>query len=362
MPPVSSSPAYLLLGDEVFFRDRFREQILAAIPPENREFAVLSADLRETSLDDILDQARTPSLLAGCQVFFIRNVKELFGRGNRAGGDFPANLERYLADPPPLATLVFSADHLVLPADPRQINFEDKSRLERIENTLGRLCEVVRCARVDASTAADLINGWAARRGWTIEPEATQLLVDLVDADLGLAASELSKLADYAGLNGPASPATPPAITADAVALLVAGQRQRSALDLARHLARRQRPAALLALAAIWEAEGDAAAIPLVSQLSRFFKMALLAREKRVRDRRQLYEALPPGLKPPGFAVDVVLALAQNRSSAYLMSGIERLQRIDVALRSSPLSPKWLLEELIVSDPEANAVLFSLNR
>lgn len=341
------APAYLLLGDEVFFRDRFREQILAAIPLEAREYSVVSADLRVTPLDEILDQARTPSLLAGRQVFFIRNVKELYGRTARSH-DFPANLERYLAGAPSLATLVFLADHLTLPADPAQISFEDRSRLERIEATLGRLCEVVRCARVDAATAADLIADLARQRQWPVEPEAAQLLAELVDADLGIAAMELGKLAAYAGFGSPgATAAAPGVITAAMVTELVAGQRQSSALDLLRQIARGQRASALRCLAAIWDAEGDAAAIPLVFQLSRFYKMALVAREARARDRRSLYAALPTGLKPPGFAADLVLALAHGLSLGQLTAGIARFQRIDVALRSSPVNTRWLLEEAV---------------
>src|SRR2546426_11202355 len=78
-------PAYVFVGDEVFFRKRCREAILEhLVPPDLRDFSLFDFDLDETDLTEILDRARTPSLMAPFQVFFIRGVKNLFGRGSRS--------------------------------------------------------------------------------------------------------------------------------------------------------------------------------------------------------------------------------------------------------------------------------------
>src|SRR6202795_2658296 len=75
-------PAYVLVGDEAFFRKRCREAILEhLVAPDSRDFSFFEYDLAETSLAEILDRARTPSLMAPFQVFFVRGVKTLFGRG-----------------------------------------------------------------------------------------------------------------------------------------------------------------------------------------------------------------------------------------------------------------------------------------
>src|SRR5438105_15572940 len=76
-------PAYVFVGDEAFFRRRCREAILQhLVPPELRDFSLFDFDLAETDLAEILDRARTPSLMAPFQVFFVRGVKTLFGRGS----------------------------------------------------------------------------------------------------------------------------------------------------------------------------------------------------------------------------------------------------------------------------------------
>ena len=68
---------------KLFFRQRFREAILEHLVPEDlRDFSGFDFDLAETDLTEILDRARTPSLMAPFQVFFVRGVKTLFGRGS----------------------------------------------------------------------------------------------------------------------------------------------------------------------------------------------------------------------------------------------------------------------------------------
>src|SRR5258705_12003557 len=76
-------PAYVFVGDEVFFRRRCREAILEhLVPPDLRDFSLFEFDLAETDLVEVLDRARTPSLMAPFQVFFVRGVKTMFGRGS----------------------------------------------------------------------------------------------------------------------------------------------------------------------------------------------------------------------------------------------------------------------------------------
>ncbi len=75
--------AYTFVGDEAFFRKRFRDAILEhLVPADLRDFSFFEYDLAETDLAEVLDRARTPSLMAPFQVFFVRGVKNLFGRGS----------------------------------------------------------------------------------------------------------------------------------------------------------------------------------------------------------------------------------------------------------------------------------------
>lgn len=63
-------PMYLLVGDEAFFRKQCRDAVLKAlVPTDLREFSLHEFDLADTALVDVLDAARTPSLMAPFKMF-----------------------------------------------------------------------------------------------------------------------------------------------------------------------------------------------------------------------------------------------------------------------------------------------------
>src|SRR5262249_56443433 len=89
--------AYVFVGDEAFFRKQCRDAIVRhLVPPDLREFGLFEFDLAESDLAEVLDRARTPSLMAPFQVFFVRGVKTLFGRGSNA--DKLNSIEQYCKD------------------------------------------------------------------------------------------------------------------------------------------------------------------------------------------------------------------------------------------------------------------------
>src|SRR4030088_1746194 len=134
-------PAYVFVGAEVFFRKRCREAILEhLVTPDLRDFSLFEFDLAETDLVEVLDRARTPSLMAPFQVFFIRGVKNLFGRG--ANDEKLAPIEAYTKNPNPDAVLIFIADHISIPADVRKMEMTDKDRYERIREGMGPFCGI----------------------------------------------------------------------------------------------------------------------------------------------------------------------------------------------------------------------------
>src|SRR5262252_5168327 len=141
---------YVFVGDEAFFRKRFRDAILEhLVPADLRDFSFFEFDLGETDLAEILDRARTPSLMAPFQVFFVRGVKNLYGRGSHEE-EFSA-IEKYVNHPNPAAVLIFVADHISIPADVRRMELTDRDRYDRIRETLGEYCGIVELARVDES-------------------------------------------------------------------------------------------------------------------------------------------------------------------------------------------------------------------
>jgi len=163
-------PAYVFIGDEVFFRDQCRQALLAHLVPEDlRDFSMHDLDLSDVSVAEVLDRAQTPSLMAPFQVFFVRGVKNLYTRGSHAE-EFAA-IEAYLKDPNPAAVLIFIADHLSIPADVRKMEMQDKDRYERIRETLGQHCTLVELARVEEGDGIRWALNHAQKEGVKLEQQ-----------------------------------------------------------------------------------------------------------------------------------------------------------------------------------------------
>src|SRR6202051_3726238 len=170
-------PAYVFVGDEAFFRKRFRDAIIEhLVPADLRDFSIFEFDLGENDLAEVLDRARTPSLMAPFQVFFVRGVKTLFGRGSNE--EKLAAIEAYCKDPNPDAVLIFVADHISIPADVRRMDMTDKERYERIRETLGGFCAIVELARVEESEAVRWIGEYGSTSDVELDADAARELID----------------------------------------------------------------------------------------------------------------------------------------------------------------------------------------
>src|SRR5262249_19866039 len=175
-------PAYVFVGDEDFFRKRCREAILQhLVEPEMRDFSVFEFDLADTDIVEILDRARTPSLMAPFQVFFVRGLKALYGRGSNK--EKLELIEEYCQSPNRDALLVFVADHISIRADARRMEMTDRERYERIRETLGQFCGIVELARVEENDAVRWIGEYCSTRQFKIEPDAARELVDALGGD-----------------------------------------------------------------------------------------------------------------------------------------------------------------------------------
>src|ERR1700730_13287598 len=256
--------AYVFVGDEAFFRKRFRDAILEhLVPADLRDFSLFEYDLAETDLAEVLDRARTPSLMAPFQVFFVRGVKNLFGRGSNQ--EKLAAIEDYCRNPNPDALVVFVADHISIPADVRRMEMQDKERSQRIRETMGSYCGIVELARVEEGEAVRWIGDYCTSRSVKIDPDGARELVDSLGGDMMMISNELEKLILYVGEKK--------RLTLGDVETMVLAAKQRSLYELTDAISSRDRVRALEVLDAILTSgDGEEAAIGHVYMLAKTFR------------------------------------------------------------------------------------------
>ena len=334
-------PAYVLVGDEAFFRKRCREAILEhLVAPDSRDFSFFDFDLSETSLTEILDRARTPSLMAPFQVFFVRGVKALFGRGSNE--EKIGAIADYCKNPNPDALLVFVADHISIPADARKMEMTDKDRYQKIREDLGPMCGIVELARVQEGEAVRWIGEYCATRDVTIDADGARELVDALGGDMMTISNELEKLILYVG--------DKKKISLVDVETMVLSAKQRSLYELTDAISLKDRVRALQVLDAILSSgDGEEAAIGHLYMLAKTFRQMLVILERNVRDQGMLWAALWQGFRVPPFAAEDIIKQARRyKSKRELTRGIRLIAKADLALRSNPVSRRMVMEKLVL--------------
>ena len=335
---------YVLLGDEAFLQQMCRRGVLEALLPEGmREFSLHDLDLAETSIFDALDLAQTPSLMAPFQVLFLRNVKTLYGRGQKK--DEFAALDAYFRSPNPGALLIFVADHIHLPQDLRRMDMQEKERAEKIRETLGDVCGVVELQRVTEDDAVAWVERAAQARGVTCTSDAARELVDSLGADMLAIGSEVEKLVLYAGAEGKSQ------IELGDVETMVSAAKQRSLYELTDAISQKDAPRALALLHGLLNASegGEDAAIGHVFTLAKTFRQMLVLNENRVTDQRAIWGVLWPGFRPAPFAAEALINQARRyRDRSELRRGLRWIAKADIELRSSPPDKRLVLERLVL--------------
>ncbi|HZU10024.1 MAG TPA: DNA polymerase III subunit delta [Pseudacidobacterium sp.] len=333
---------YVLIGDEIFLYERCRRALLDAfVPSDLRDFCLSEIDLGETSIFEVLDRAQTPSLMAPFQVLFVRNLKQLYTRG--AKKDEFAAIDAYFRSPNPQAVLIFVADHIRIPSDPRRMDMGDKDRYERIRETLGDHCGMVELARVDEADALRWLLAEAEKQQIRVEQDAARELVDALGADMMLIANEFEKLTLYVGLKKH--------ITLGDVETMVLAAKQRSLYELTDAISARDKKRALALLEGLLNASdgGEESAIGHLYMLARTFRQMLVILEKNVRDSRAIWQALWQGFRMPPFAAEDLIRQARRyKSKRELTRALRLIARADLELRSQPPDKKLVLERLVM--------------
>jgi len=337
-------PGYVLLGDEAFLYAMCRRGVLRTLIPDDlKDFSLHELDLAETSIFEVLDLAQTPSLMAPFQVLFVRNVKLLYGRGQKK--DEFAAIEEYFRRPNPQALILFVADHIALPQDLRRMDMQDKERAEKIREALGDACGVVELQRLSEDDAVQWVLREATAKGIAFTEDAARELVDALGAEMMMIASEVEKLVLYAGAIGAKQ------VDVSDVETMVSAAKQRNLYELTDAISLKDAPRALALLHGLLNASegGDEAAIGHVFTLAKTFRQMLVLNEKQVKDQRAMWQVLWPGFRVAPFAADALIAQARRyRDRSELTRGLQWIAKADVELRSSPPDKRLVLERLVM--------------
>jgi DNA polymerase III subunit delta len=334
------APAYLFLGPEAYQRRRARAALRnAVLGPAGRDDAVTHYDLSETSLAEVLDDARALSLFASERVIFAGNAEAVLPRvksdegaddGSGAAGSGAA-LAAYMKDPTPGVVLVFDAPRF-------DFEGEDKKKQDRVRTFYAAVGDPVEFKRASADDARREAAALAQRAGLNIDPAMVDLLVEALAADLTRIAVEVEKMALY--LEGRP-------VTEELLGLLVPDARSTTVFALVGALGRRDRSRSLDILDTLFR-DGEYLPVAL-SFLSAQFRAALVAKEAGLRSPQQIQGHFARmGVQMWGSRAEQVFQTVAKFSKTQLERAMESTFEADRDLRSARPDDRIVMEQFIL--------------
>jgi DNA polymerase-3 subunit delta len=330
--------ATLLLGPEAYERRRIKAALVATV----LETAVTQHDLAELTLSEVLDDARALSLFVSERVIWVTNAEAALPKGKSlaedgdgegepsASGD-AAVLAAYLKDPTPGVTLVFEAIRFDFEGD-------DKRKQERVRKFYSAIRDVVELQKYSAQDARAEAESLARKAGFRLAPEALDLLVEALGADIARIAVEIEKLGLYGGNR---------VIGADDITALVPDARATTIFALVNALGRRDRVRALGVLDTLTR-EGEYLPLALAF-LSTQFRMALVAREAGLKSSQQVQSHFQRiGVPMWGSRAEQVYQTAAKFSKPQLEHAMALIYQADKGLRDARPDDRIIMEQFIM--------------
>ncbi len=332
------APGYFFYGEETFpahqFVKKLRFSLTAPEPPPLERF-----DLQEHTWTEILDEARSPSLL-------FPSARILLVESPARKKPSPANLwekisdkdkvllSGYFADPMPGTTLVMiypgklrASSPLIkffsgLPSRPVQI------RELRPLRTRELLAWIGDCFRT---------------RGYVADPDAVERLVDLAGSDLRRLDNEAEKIATYAGDTH--------RISAEDVDQASGWIKSYVEWELSEQLEKADYRQCLLILYKLLEQDGIKPVI-ILNLVSSFFRDILLAKlriKEGQKDRKAIFKEIKPYIKESYHDLyrrqfRQLFDLAEGISWRDLQHVVDRLWDLDIKLKTTNLAFHTLME------------------
>ena len=168
-------PLYFLMGEEPYYIDKISGFIAEnLLPEEEKGFNQVSLYGRDTSIEDIISNARRYPMMAERQVVIVKEAQELSRTIEK--------LESYAENPQPTTVLVIC------------YKFKKLDKRKKIYKHIAKTGVIFESKKLYENQVGDWIVSTMKTRGYSISMKAAQMLVEFLGNDLGKIDNELGKL------------------------------------------------------------------------------------------------------------------------------------------------------------------------
>lgn len=168
-------PIYFLMGEEPYYIDRITEYLEHNLLTEDEKgFNQMVLYGRDTTIDDIVANAKRYPMMSERQVVIVKEAQELSRTIDQ--------LEKYAENPQPSTVLVIAYKYKTLDKRKKIVKVLEKNGL------------IYESKKMYDNKVGEWIKRVLQGRGYGIEPKAMAMLVEFLGTDLSRIANELTKL------------------------------------------------------------------------------------------------------------------------------------------------------------------------
>lgn len=318
------APVYYIYGEETYLLDQALEAITEAVCPEGtNDFNYDVFQGRDIDGREVLSAVEMLPMMAERRLVVVLDYQEV------APTELDP-LEDYLDDPSPKTCLVVHARTI-------QKNVDGRIGIVKALKKAGKSCEF---EPLYENELGSFLNREAKKRGLRLRRDASAYLIDAVGTRMAELAQALEKIDLYLGDDDGDELR---AVTADDAEQVVARTRNRSVFDLTDALGERDYQTSMEVLDRML-LDGDPPLV-ITHMIARHFRIVARLQDPNLR-KASKYEAASAVHVPP-FFVDDYRRHGRAFSPREVQRILNRLLDVDVALKSSPLPDRVILERLL---------------
>ncbi|TYB77302.1 DNA polymerase III subunit delta [Bizionia gelidisalsuginis] len=168
-------PIYLLMGEEAYYIDKISDFIEdTVLAEEEKEFNQMVLYGRDVTIDDIIGQAKRYPMMSDKQVIIVKEAQDLSRTIDKLN-DYAKN--------PQLSTVLVLC-----------YKYKSVDKRKAVYKTIKKMGVIYESKKLYDNQVPDWIRRVLSTKGYTIDPKASQMLVEFLGTDLGKINNELEKL------------------------------------------------------------------------------------------------------------------------------------------------------------------------
>lgn len=318
------APIYLILGTEYYLIQWFKaaliEQVIGGMDSAD-DLNLMTFDLEETSLDDVMVEANTLSFFSGRRILWVKNASFLTGSKEKMNTD---DLLAYLNAPNPDVILCFSAP------------YEKLDNRKKIVKRMLKETVVIDVAPVKPRETEKYVKDYIRSESKQIDRQTLTFLLDRTGYELSHAMSELEKLLLYMGDSEQVTAndiraVIPPSLDDNIfnLATYITEQKTAEAIRLYRTLiAEKQQPIAILAL--------------MLSEFRLYTQISLL--KKKGYGQNEMARTL----QSHPYRIKMAMKKITRYNISQFMTAYRSLVMLDYQIKTGRVEPNFGIEQFIL--------------